>query len=73
MLPLKNLMSQKKDEKRKLRYFCLSHMTLAVWERKDVVSLVSAPAILGAGSTQDPSLASPVCFHKALKQERSFP
>lgn len=48
-------------------------MTLALQERKDVFSLVSAPATLAAGSTPDLNLASPVCFHKALKQQKSFP
>lgn len=64
---------KKKEEEKKLEYFCWWHMTSAGKKKKDVVSLVSAPAILGTGSTQDPNLAPPVCFHKALEQQKSFP
>lgn len=71
MLPLKNLMSQKEGKKK--RYFCLCRMTLALQERKDVFLLVSVPAILATGSTQDLNLASPVSFHKALELQKSFP
>lgn len=73
MLSLKNLLSQReRGEKRKIILFqwCV---TLALQVRKHVVSLVSAPAIFGTGSIQDPSSVSPVCLHKALKPQRSLP
>ena len=65
--------STRKRKKNKRIILFPWHTTLALQARKYVVSLVSAPAILGTGLLQDPTSASPVCCHKALTPQRSLP